>query len=414
MTISDRVQLAYEALRRQKMRSVLTAIAVSIGIASVVIIVSAGQGLEHMVVGELDIYNPNTLNIEVRVPGKGGVNLATSMASGVSITTLKNTDMDEIKKHPNIDFVYNYVTSQQVIQYQGEHKTVTVFGYGADAPYVEHIEFLEGGFYNSDDEDGLSQVIVLGSDVKDELFGSDTALSKRVFIKGSAYRVVGVQIERGASFGFDYDTIVYIPTKTLQKRLLGTDYAMGINARVIDMTHVDETKEDIEILLRERHDISDPDRDDFEVTTMADIRETLDTVVGGITLLLIALVCISLLVGGVGITNIMYVTVAERTFEIGLRKSLGAKQSDILWQFLLEAVLLTFLGGVIGVVFGYIVSFLIYIGATSFGLSWVFSVPLYAIIISIVFSSAIGLFFAVYPAKKAASLNPIAALRKES
>ena len=413
MFIKDLITISAQSLWRQKLRTILTVIALSIGIASVVIIISAGKGLESMVLSELDIYSPNTLNIEVRVPGKGNTGSATSMATGVTITTLKNSDMDAIVKLPNISMAYNYITSQQVIKYQNTTKTVTVFGYGADADKVDNIKIASGRFYSTDEENSLAQVMFIGSKVKEEFFGDSEAVGKVMFVKGKAFRVVGVQEPMGASFGFDMDNLVYIPTKTLQKKFLGTDYAIGINAHVIDMSKLELTKEDVEYLLRERHNITDPEKDDFKVTTMDEIRSTLETVVGGITLLLIALVCISLVVGGVGITNIMYVTVTERTFEIGLRKSLGAKSKDILWQFLIEAMMLTSAGGVVGVIFGILVSYGIYLGATSFGLKWIFTVPLYAVILSIGFSTAVGLFFGIYPAKRAAELDPIVAIRKE-
>ena len=413
MKIKDNIELAYIALISQKLRSILTIIALGIGIASVVIILSAGEGLEGMIVGELDIYNPNALNIEVRIPGKGETGSATGMVSGVTITTLKNSDTDEIEKHENIDSTYDYVTGQEVIKYQGENKTVLLFGYGANASKVEKMEFEEGRFYDKSEEESLSQVLVLGYGLKEDFFGEDTAIGKNVYIRGKSYKVVGVMVERGASFGFDYDNIVYIPTKTLQKRLLGTDYVMGIMGRVIDMSKINSTKEDVEYLLRDRHDITDPDKDDFQVTTMDEIREMMETIVDGITLLLVALVCISLVVGGVGITNIMYVTVAERTFEIGLRKAVGAKSKDILWQFLSEAMILTFFGGVMGVILGVMVSYLIYYGAVSYGLDWTFSISIFSVILSITFSTFVGLFFGIYPAKKAAALDPIVALRKE-
>ena len=413
MFLKDNIGLAYIALMRQKLRSILTIIALGIGIASVVIILSAGDGLESMIVGELDIYNPNSLNIEIRIPGKGETGSATGFASGVTVTTLKNTDTEEIEKHANIDSTYDYVTGQEVIKYQSENKTVMIFGYGANAAKVEKMEFAEGRFYDKSEEDSLSQVLVLGYALREDLFGGDSAVGKNVYIRGKSYKVVGVMAERGASFGFDYDSIVYVPTKTLQKRLLGTDYVMGIMGRVIDMSKIDQTKEDIEYLLRDRHDIDDPDKDDFKVTSMDEMRDMLETVVGGITLLLVALVCISLVVGGVGITNIMYVTVAERTFEIGLRKAVGAKSKDILMQFLSEAVLLTFSGGVVGVILGIAISYAIYYGAVSYGLNWTFSISLFSIILSITFSTFVGLFFGIYPAKKAANLDPIVALRKE-
>jgi len=413
MFFKDILQISSTALLRQKMRTILTIISLSIGIASVVIIISAGKGLESMVLGELDMYNPNTLNIEVRVPSKGGAGSATSMATGVTITTLKNSDMDEIVKIPNISLAYNYITSQQVIKYQEQNKTVTVFGYGANADKVDNVKVSAGRFYTAEEENSLAQVVFIGAKIKAELFGDSDAVGKTVFIKGKAFRVVGVQEKVGASVGFDMDSIIYIPTKTLQKRFLGTDYAIGINAHVIDMSKLETTKEDVEMLLRDRHDITDSSKDDFKVTTMDEIRGTLETVVGGITLLLIALVCISLIVGGVGITNIMYVTVTERTFEIGLRKSLGAKSKDILWQFLVEAIILTSAGGVVGVILGILVSYGIFLGAINFGLKWVFIVPLYSVFLSIGFSAAVGLFFGIYPAKRAATLNPIEAIRKE-
>lgn len=408
-----KTQQAYTSLLRQKLRTALTILALSIGIASVVIIMSAGAGLKTMVLSELDIYSPNTLNIEVRIPSKGETGSAMSMATGVTITTLKNSDMEEIAKHPNIDAVYNYITSQQIIKYQQETKKVIIFGYGAAAPKVETIELAEGRFYTEEEEASLSQVIVLGSAVKEELFGDDLATDKTVFMRGRAFRVVGVNAKKGASFGFDFDSIVYVPTKTLQKRMLGTDYSIGINAHVININKINQTKEDVEELLRDRHDIIGEGSDDFKVTTMDEIRATMETVVGGITLLLIALVCISLIVGGVGITNIMYVSVAERTFEIGLRKAVGAKNNDILWQFLLEAILLTFSGGVVGTIAGLLLSYAVYCGAVSYGLNWSFSISIFSIMLALGFSTIVGLFFGVYPARKASRLQAIDALRRE-
>ncbi len=395
---------------RQKLRTVLTILAISIGIASVITIISAGKGLEGLVMSELDIYNPNSINIEVKIPGKGGSN---SMAGGVTITTLKNSDLEEIDKHQNLELSYGYVVGQEVIKYQGESKMVNLFGYGANADKIEKFNFSEGRFYNNHEEDSLAQVLVLGAGVKEKLFGQDYAVDKKVYIRGQAYKIVGVLAKKGASFGFDYDNLVYIPTKTIQKKFLGTDYVMGIMTKVIDMEKIDTTKKDIELLLRERHDITDPDKDDFRVITMDEIQEMVTIIFGGITLLLIALVCVSLLVGGVGITNIMYVSVVERTFEIGLRKAVGAKKNNILWQFLIETVFLTFSGGILGIIFGILLSYIIYCVAVNYGLNWVFSIPFYSIILAIGFSTVVGLFFGIYPAKKAAQLDPIEALRKE-
>jgi putative ABC transport system permease protein len=347
------------------------------------------------------------------VPGRGSSGSATDMATGVSITTFKNTDVDAIAKLKNIQAYCAYVTSQEILKYQGENKTAIIFGYGAMAPDVEKLNIEKGRFYTVEEEDSLSSVVVLGSGIKDKLFGDNEAVGENVYIRGKPFRVVGILEKRGAAFFFDMDSIVYIPAKTVQKRLLGTDYVIGVSVKVADIGKLEQTKEDLIALMRERHDIDDPTRDDFEVMTMVEAKQMTETVTDGITILLAALAAISLVVGGVGITNIMYVSVVERTFEIGLRRSIGAKRKDILYQFLTEAVILTFTGGILGIVIALSLVSLIYVVANSYGLSWPFSISLNSVIFSIVFSIVTGLFFGVYPANKAANVDPIEALRKE-
>ncbi|MFA5755324.1 MAG: FtsX-like permease family protein, partial [Candidatus Paceibacterota bacterium] len=256
-------------------------------------------------------------------------------------------------------------------------------------------------------------VIVLGSGIKDFLFGDSSAIGEKVYLRNIPFRVVGVLEKKGANYGVDMDSIVYIPTLTMQKKLLGTDYVMGISVKASDSEKIDETKDDIIYLLRDRHNIDDPIEDDFEVMTIDEAISMMDTVLSAITFLLTVVAAISLLVGGVGITNIMYVSVAERTFEVGLRRSLGAKKNDILWQFLIEAGILTFLGGILGVIIGLVISYLIYYVAISFGINWSYNVSLLSIILALVFSVGLGIFFGVYPAKKASNTDPINALRKD-
>lgn len=411
--IFAQIESAFISLMRQRSRTILTIIAVAIGIASLIIMIAAGNGLKSMVLQELEAYGSDAINIEVRVPGKGTAGSSTSFATGTTITTFKNKNVDEIKKADNVDILYTYVTGQEIIKYQGEAKNIMIFGYGANAPLIEKLPLNTGRFYTVDEEDSISSVIVLGSQIKEDLFGDDDAINKTVYVRGKPFKVVGVLKERGATFGLNMDSIVYIPTLTMQKKLLGTDYIIGLSLKVKDVNKINQTKDDLIALMREMHDINNPNEDDFEVMTMADAQTMVGTVLSAITMLLAVIAAVSLLVGGVGITNIMYVSVIERTFEIGLRRSVGAKREDILWQFLLEASILTFLGGLLGVIIGALVAFLIYYVAISFGINWSYAVSPLSVILSLLFSALIGTFFGVYPAQKAANMDPINALRQE-
>ncbi|MFA5071952.1 MAG: ABC transporter permease [Candidatus Pacearchaeota archaeon] len=411
--IYAQIESAFISLMRQRSRTILTIIAVAIGIASLIVMIAAGDGLKAMVLKELEAYGSDAINIEARVPGKGATGSATSVASGTTITTFKNEDAEKIAKADNVELLYTYITGQEVIKYQGVAKSVIIFGYGANGPLIEKIPVETGRFYSVDEEESISSVIVLGSKIKDNLFGDDDAIDKTVYVRSKPFKVVGVLEERGATFGMDMDSIIYIPTLTMQKKLLGTDYIIGLSAKVKDVDKINETKEELILLMRDLHDIDNPDEDDFEVMTMAEAMDMVSVVLSAITMLLAVIAAVSLAVGGVGITNIMYVSVIERTFEVGLRRAVGAKKNDILWQFLLEASILTFLGGVIGVITGMGVSLLIYYVAVSFGMDWTYAVSPFSIISSLLFSALIGMFFGVYPAQKAANMDPINALRQE-
>jgi len=397
----------------QKGRTILTIIALSIGIALLIVMLAAGQGLKGLVMSQLDIYNPNTIDIEVKVPGKGSVSSASAMATGNNITTFKNKDVDAIAKLPNVKSLFAFVTGQEVFKYKDANQTVIIYGYGAGAADMQKLDMTSGRFYTRDEEDGLAEVVVLGSKLKENLFGDQEAVGQNVYVKGIPFRVVGVLKSQGGGGFMDMDSISYIPAETMQKKILGTDYVMGALVEVIDPNKINDTKADMQYLMEERHNITDPDKDDFQITTMAEARDMINTILNGITLLLVALTFISLIVGGVGITNIMYVSVIERTFEIGLRRAVGAKRQDILLQFLSESVILTFIGGVFGILVGSLIAFLIYYVAVSFGLAWTFSVSLSSIVLSLAFSSVLGLGFGVFPARKAAELDPITALKRD-
>lgn len=411
MTYREIVKMSIRTLRINKIRTLLTVLGVIIGISSVMIIVSAGDSMKKLVNGQLDSFGSSLIQTETRVPEQsGGVS---SQANGVVITTMTLDDRDAVNRLPNIARSYGHVMAQDLLAWEGNIKKTIIFGVSPEYVEMGSAKVAEGRFYTKEEDDNMARVIVLGSKVKEQLFGNSSALGQNIKINKMNFKVVGVMESQGTVLFFDYDTLAYIPLQTTQKLLLGINYIQSISAEMIDIEKGDDTKEEISALLRERHDIDDPKRDDFEVSTMADAMDMLNTIIGGVTLLLIALAMVSLIVGGVGIMNIMYATVAERTFEIGLRKAVGSTKKNILRQFLTEAVIITILGGLGGVIVGVSVTYLIYIIANAYGFAWPFSISYVGITISLVFATLVGLIFGSYPAKKAAELDPITALRRE-
>ena len=302
---------------------------------------------------------------------------------------------------------------QKLVNYETEFKKVMLFGVNADFINIDPSEVATGRFFNEQENVGLAKVAVLGHKLSNTLFGDQDPINESIKIGKEKFRVIGVLKEKGASFGLDMDNMAFMPVRTLQKRLLGIDYVSFMIFQMIDADLGDQTAEEVTLIMRDQHKITDPDKDDFAVITMEQMIEMMDVVVYGIQILLIALGSISLIVGGVGIMNIMYVSVTERTFEIGLRKSLGAKNKTILWQFLWEAVIITLIGGIIGIIFGITLSWLIGIVATSQGLDWTFSISWIGLLLAVFMSVFVGLIFGLYPAKQAAKKDPIESLRHE-
>ncbi|MBT4153448.1 MAG: FtsX-like permease family protein [Candidatus Magasanikbacteria bacterium] len=408
-------KLALRTLRKAKLRSLMTIFGVMIGIAMVIIVLSAGNGIKGLILGEISSFGDDWINTEIKVPSaaKNSQENAAGIARGVQITTLTYEDMEAMLELKNIKAAYAGITSQAVISYENEKMRPSIFGVTAGYNGIDKTEVEVGRFFTEEEERAAAQVVVLGSDIRENLFGNQNPFGKTVKISGKSYKVIGVMESIGATGFINMDEIMYLPMRTVQKKMMGVDHIMWMIGQTIDNTKAEITAEEIRAVVRQRHDITDPDKDDFAVTTMNEALEIVGTVLVGITGLLIALAGISLVVGGVGIMNVMYVSVAERTFEIGLRKSMGASEGNILRQFLVEAILITTLGGMLGILIGVVVSFLIAFGAQYAGYAWEFKISTISIGISVGFSTLVGLFFGLYPAKKAASLDPITALRKE-
>jgi putative ABC transport system permease protein len=402
-----------KALRANPVRTVLTTLGIVIGIATVIMVLSAGAGFRSLINDQIKSLGNDTIFIRTRVPPTTK-NRASTLSPGIAvgITSFKQRDLDDIKKLNNVVNDYGMVTGMAVASYRNNQKNILYLGCSSERFEIDKHSLKVGRFYTAAEDAGAAQTVILGYKLANDLFLQDDPLGKLIKIGNLNFQVIGVYENMSDPDG-GADNSAYIPLKTAQKKMLGIDYITVGVVQLQDINLADATAESIKLTLRQNHNITNPDKDDFSVMTQAQVMDIYNTIFNGITLLLIAIASISLIVGGVGIMNIMYVVVTERTSEIGLKKALGAKNKDILTEFLIESILVTVLGGVIGIIFGAILSWLVAIVAGYLGLTWVFTVPLYAIIIAVGVSAAIGISFGVLPARSAAKLDPIEALRYE-
>jgi len=410
------IRMAFKNLRTNVGRTVLTLVGVVIGITSVIIVSSTGQGVKNFVLGQIENFGTDIIQVEVKVPatGKASTQNAIGQASGIQITTMKIEDGKALGKLPNVAAYVPGTMAQERASYENINKRSFIFGVGSQYAQIDkNTKLAEGSFFTQAEDDSLAQVAIIGSNVKDSFFGNDNPLGKTIKIKDQNYKVIGLVEPRGAVAGFNYDDIIYIPVQTVQKKILGIDYIRFVMIKVKDEKLIDVTAEDLTDEMRRLHDITDQNKDDFGVTSIKEAQNTIAKVFGTINILLLALTSISLIVGGVGIMNIMYVSVTERIYEIGLRKAVGAKTSDILKQFLLEAIFITLFGGIVGIFMGFLLTFLLSYIFSLLGFNLQLSATLQSIITATVFSVAVGIIFGYYPARKASQLTPMDALRKE-
>jgi len=410
-----------KALTANPVRTVLTTLGIVIGIATVILVLSAGEGFRSLIDQELAAWGTDTLFIETRVPpttknrANGGIAASADLSRAtttIQITSFKTTDLEVIKKLNNVKDAYGLATGQAVVSYRENAKNIIYYGVGAEMFAIDKHTLKSGRAFTPAENTGAAQVVILGSNLADDLFGLDDPIGKLMRVGNLNFQVIGVYNVQGALSG-GADDMFYMPLNTAQKKMLGINHIVVGVIQISDVDRAAATADEIRQTMRSLHNITDPDKDDFTVTTQEEAMNIFNAIFGGITALLISIAAISLVVGGVGIMNIMYVIVTERTAEIGLKKALGAKQSDILGEFLVEAVLVTVLGGILGIILGAVLSWGLYLIATSSGLKWVFSVPFHAILIGVGVSAAIGISFGVLPARNAAKMDPIEALRYE-
>ncbi|HVB19925.1 MAG TPA: ABC transporter permease [Candidatus Paceibacterota bacterium] len=417
MLVRDAFKTATRSLTHGKMRSILTMLGIVIGIASVIILMSIGQSAQDLIIGQVQSIGSNLIIVVPGAPSGSGFS-APASAQGIVITSLQQKDIDALAREPAIDLAVPEVRGQAEVVYGNTNKTESYTGSTADFFTVSNLaKVSEGQTFSKGDVDSGNHVVVIGPDLAQTLFGPNVdPINKIIRVKDVSFRIVGVLAKSGTgAFGVDIGNIIVMPITVAQKQLLGITYFNVIVVQANASYDVNFVKSRISFILQQNHGITDSAKVDFTIQTQADILSILGSITSVLTLFLAAIASISLIVGGIGIMNIMLVSVTERTREIGLRKAVGATNGDILQQFLIESVMLTFAGGVIGIAFGAVVVGAVYFGINAFNpaLGWTFAFPLSSVVLGLIVSGVAGIAFGIYPARQAGKKNPIDALRYE-
>ncbi len=407
MTVSASFRLALRALRSNPLRSLLTKLGVIIGVGSVIAMVSIGQGAREATTRQIQSLGTNLLTVIAGAGQFGGV------AATGPVETLTLADADAIAQEgPPVAGVSAEYSRQAQVVYGSQNTYTQISGVTPAFPDVRNFHPVTGHFITDDDMRRRAKVAVLGKTVANALFPEADPIGERIRIQGVTFTVVGVMETKGAGFGGgpggDRDDVVFVPLTTAQTRLFGVDYVRAVYVQAAAADDLTPVQQSVTDLLRQRHRIAAGRVDDFSVRNQADILQTLGGISTTMTLLLGGVAAVALIVGGIGIMNIMLVSVTERTREIGIRKALGARRRDILLQFLVESVTISVTGGLIGVACGILGSKLI----TQLA-GWTTLLSTSAVALAFSFAVAVGVFFGLYPAQRAASLDPIEALRHE-
>ncbi len=410
MYLVNVLKLTLQNLALRKSRSFLTMLGIIIGVAAVISIIAVGASAQDLLLGQIRAMGSNVVSV---LPGASDEAGPPASVFGIEVTTLTYKDSLAIESLPHVQAVCPYANGRQTMAYFNESKDFNYVGVAPGYLEAEETSVAKGRFIRQEEVDSLARVAVLGSQVKEDLFGEGHPIDKRIKIGQTSFKVIGVMKERGTAAFQNQDDQVFIPVKTAQKILLGIDHLSLMRAKIDREENIKPTINRIEEVLRYRHRIKDPAKDDFSVRSTAQALDILGTITQAVKYFLAAVAAISLIVGGIGIMNIMFVVVNERTKEIGLRKALGARRKDILIQFLVESSLMTLIGGIFGIILGILIALAISFGVNYYGYNWQFIITPFSIFISVFMAVTVGIVFGLWPASRASKLNPIEALRYE-
>jgi len=402
LNLWESVRVAFRVLGENKLRTALTMIGIIIGVFAVISLVSLGHSARLYVADQFAGMGSNLLIV---TPGKRETIRSSWIVGAANVHKLTLADSDAIRRRlPSVDAVAPFIIGFGLAKYEGLSRNTMIAGTGPEYPVVRDSPVELGRFFGPDDVDAERHVAILGGRVRTELFGADNPLGRTVDVIGAPFRVIGVLTSRGATLGFDMDDQVFIPV-TAARRLFNTDALVEIIARARSNDEVDTADGSIKELLRSRHG----GEEDITIISQNQMLSTLNSILDALTFTLVAIATISLIVGGIGIMNIMLASVNERTREIGLRKSVGGRPRDILVQFVVESAVLSLLGGLVGI----LVTFAALAVARWISPSLPVVITPWAVVLAVTFAAATGIFFGVYPARRASRLSPIEALRNE-
>ncbi len=410
MSLYKDIVYSGRTLMVSKSRTFLTMLGVIIGVMSVVAVSSVGKSAQNLILSQAEAVGTNVIGI---IPGASGENEPPPIVMGIATSTFTESDYRAVRALPHVILGVPLVLSLESASLGPAAEMMTIYGTGDEFPEMMDMTVAEGRFFSADDVAAYGRVAVLGASAAKDLSPRGSALGKQIRVKGYNYLVVGILKEKGGGTLGNMDSAIFMPVTAVQKYIAGISYLTAARVKVDDASNLDWVKAEIEKTLRRRHHITDPAKDDFTVRAAQQAITTIAGITDAINYFLLFVTAISLLVGGINIMNIMYVAVRERTREIGLRKSLGAKPRRILAQFLTESSLISLSGGIIGLILGASIAALVSVIAVDNGLTWHFTVSLTSVAVSLVVSIGIGLTFGVAPAASAARLDAIEALRYE-